>query len=257
MITHMKQKATRLKLALIGYGKMGKMVEKAATERGHAVIARVDSQGIKSHLPAIQASDICVDFSHPTSVLSSLERIAPLGKQIVIGTTGWLNHLSAVEKLVDQKKLGIIYAPNFSLGVFLFQQIVDYAASLINPFPEYDVGGFECHHNQKADAPSGTAKTLGKILLDRLERKKSLVYDLGDRPRKPEELQISTLRYGSVPGTHTIAFDSPADSITLTHQARSREGFASGAVRAAEWIKGKQGLFTLDDMMLNLLKEKE
>ena len=131
----------------------------------------------------------------------------------------------------------------------MFLNIVAAAAELMNRELEYDVGGFESHHQQKADCPSGTAKAVAQVLLNHLERKKSIVYELGNRKRKDDELHFSSLRCGSNPGTHTVAFDSPADSITLTHQAKNREGFANGAVKAAEWIAGKKGLFTFEEMV--------
>lgn len=153
----------------------------------------------------------------------------------MIGTTGWEEHFDAVQQYVKKYQIGLLYSPNFSMGVQLFFKIVAEAASLIGPFESYDVGLLEEHHKHKLDRPSGTAKRLAEILTDRLQRK--------------EELSVASLRCGSIPGTHTVLFDSTVDTITLTHQAHNREGFAAGAVLAAEWLQGKQGFFTMDDML--------
>lgn len=212
-----------MKLALLGRGKMGTMVEKAAAVRNHEIVG-------------IQSADVCIDFSHPDVVLANIKMAAELKKNIVVGTTGWYEHLPDIKTLIEVKGTGFLYSPNFSIGIHLFMKIVSRAAELLNSHQEYDVGGCESHHNQKADAPSGTAKALTEILKN--------YYD------KAQNLQFSSIRCGHIPGTHTVLFDSPADSITLTHTARNREGFAQGAVCAAEWLHGKKGFYTLDDMLV-------
>jgi 4-hydroxy-tetrahydrodipicolinate reductase len=162
-----------------------------------------------------------------------------------------------VEKVIKNTGSALLWASNFSIGVNLFYRVAWYAARLADNFPEYDVGGFEAHHNKKLDSPSGTAKTLAEGVLSRIGRKKKIVWETLDRKPLDEELHFPSLRLGSVPGTHSLFFDSSADTIEITHTARSREGFASGAVRAAQWLitEKRQGIFTIDDMLKDIFKE--
>jgi len=224
-----------LKIALIGYGKMGKMVEKIALERGHTLVS-------------MDAADICIDFTHPDQVVENIRKVASLKKPLVVGTTGWYERLPEVQKLVEQQGIGFLYSPNFAVGVSLFLKMVAEAARLMDPFDEFDVAVNEIHHNEKVDSPSGTAKDIGRAVLAHMQRKKKLTSELDGR-LKADEVHISSMRCGYVPGTHSLIFDSPKESITLTHTARGREGFASGAVAAAEWLHGKTGFFTLQDML--------
>lgn len=241
-----------MKIALIGYGKMGMMVEQAALSKGHAVVARIGSE--QKDLDYIDASisnaDACIDFSHPSCAIENIKRNVRLEKNMIMGTTGWYEHIDQVKRLTEQSNIGFLYSPNFSLGVALFLEIVSQAAALFSPYEMYDVGGSETHHNQKADSPSGTAKEIAKRLLANVPRKKGVLYDLCNAKISPEQIHFPSLRLGSFPGTHSVTFDSPVDSITLTHSARNREGFAMGAVEAAEWLHGKKGFFTLNDMIL-------
>lgn len=230
-----------MKIALIGYGKMGQLVDQIATAMGHQISARFSQQlGIpEKHPQNIAQADIAIDFSHASSVLSHLNICLSLGKPLVIGTTGWEEQLPIAQDLVKRAQGSCLYAPNFSIGFYLFQQIMGFAATLFQPFPEYDVSGIECHHRQKLDKPSGTAKALSQHLLQHMPRLDSL--------------DFSSIRCGSMPGTHTLHFDSPVDTLTFTHQARNRQGFAQGAVLAAEWLFTRQGFFTIDDMMQDYL----
>lgn len=231
-----------LKIGLIGYGKMGRMIEQVAHQKGHSIVTK------NGDLAALKHAEICIDFSHPSVVMNNILEMAKLGKNLVIGTTGWYDNLSEVREIVREYQIGLLYSPNFSIGVNLFIKIVEEAAALIAPFTEYDVGVFEAHHNQKADSPSGTAKAIANALLNHIIHKNDIVENVEGRVL-PHQLHVSSLRCGYIPGTHTVTFDSPADTITLTHQARSREGFARGAVVAAEWLHGKKGLFTLEDIL--------
>lgn len=224
-----------MKIALIGYGKMGKMVEKAAIAQGHVIVAAINSA---SEHRALATADVCIDFTHPDCALTHLKLAAELGKNMVMGTTGWYGSLDEARSIVEQSGIGFVYSPNFSLGVALFLQIVSAAASLIAPFETYDVSGLEIHHKHKADSPSGTAKAISEQLQKNM-------------PLKPGPIDFASVRVGMVPGTHSVLFDSPADSITLTHTARNREGFAHGALQAAEWLQHKKGFFTLNDMIRN------
>ncbi|MDR3624844.1 MAG: 4-hydroxy-tetrahydrodipicolinate reductase [Chlamydiales bacterium] len=238
--------------ALIGYGKMGRIIEKIAAERGHSVLVKIDPLIDSQNSAAktlLQDVDACIDFSHPDAVIDHIDLCASVGKPLVIGTTGWYEHLQAAEKKANQANIGVIWSANFSLGINLFMHVVKESAKIFNPFTSYDVAGFEIHHEQKIDSPSGTAKRLAETLLEELTNKKKILYETVNRKVEKEELQFTSLRVGHVPGTHTIYFDSPSDTITLTHTARNRESFAEGAVIAAEWIVGKTGFFTIDDLM--------
>ncbi|ULQ59695.1 4-hydroxy-tetrahydrodipicolinate reductase [Brucepastera parasyntrophica] len=259
-----------MKVALVGYGKMGHMIARAAELRGHTIVCTVDlfaedaqcvTSDKKEMVAAIAASGAegIIEFSHPASVMDNLVALIPTKLPLVVGTTGWRDHLEDVEKLVHDNKSALLYSANFSVGVNLFYRIVSYASRLMADFDEYDAAVFEAHHNQKADSPSGTGIDIAKHIIENLPRKKTIITELGSRKILPEELQVSSLRVGSVTGTHSVIFDSPADTIELTHRARNREGFALGAVRALEWLAApeagqgpKTGLFSMDDIFDSL-----
>jgi 4-hydroxy-tetrahydrodipicolinate reductase len=247
-----------MKIALIGYGKMGKMVEEIASSKGYAIMAKIDPQLPHQIITkeSLGDADICIDFSHPSCVLNNIKHAAALGKNIVMGTTGWYNHINEAKSIIEHENIGFLYSPNFSLGVALFLEIISQAAALISPFEAYDVGGYEIHHNQKVDSPSGTAKEITKRLLSKISRKKQVVYGVNEAKIPSDHIHFTSSRIGSIPGTHSVTFDSPADTITLTHSARNREGFAAGAVHAAEWLNGKKGFFTLEDMLLSTLEKQ-
>ena len=248
-----------MKIVIIGYGNMGREVEKAALRKNHTIIQKIDPQAQGADATEItpqtlSGADVCIEFTHPDSVVENIKKVVEIGVPIVVGTTKWFDHLKEIETLIQKKNGSLLYAPNFSLGMNIFFKICEVTAKIMNRFDDYDIGGMELHHNQKADAPSGTAKKLSQILIDNIDRKKTPVFHLGDRKIQPDELHFSYLRSGAIPGTHQIVFDSEPDTITLTHTARSRQGFASGAITAAEWIVGKKGLFSFDEMMNHLLK---
>lgn len=225
----------KLKIGLIGYGKMGKAVEACALARHHEIVEP-------------QFADCLIDFTAPAAVIDNMKKYAPLKKSIVMGTTGWYDKLPEVEAIVKSEKIGFLYSPNFSVGVNLFLRVLDEAAKLINNYPEYDVGALESHHTAKKDAPSGTARAIAGRLLKNISRKKQVVYDRPEAPLEVDDLHFASLRMGHEPGLHSVFFDSPADRITVTHQAKGREGFALGAVMAAEWLQGKKGIYTMEDL---------
>lgn len=227
-----------MKIALIGYGKMGRLVEAAAHSRGHIISSIIDPKEVHSQITSnsVDGADLCIEFTTPQSALDNIRACASLGKSLIVGTTGWYEQLPQVKTLVEKAGIGLLYAPNFSTGVHLFMRLVKEAAAIINQFPQYDAALLEEHSSKKLDRPSGTALKLADILKQEIKR-------------NPE---ICSLRCGSIPGTHTVYFDSPVDTITLAHTARSRQGFAEGAVAAAEWLKNKKGLFTLDDFLEDL-----
>lgn len=234
-----------MKIALIGYGKMGKMIHEVAKAKGHSIVAVIDSK-ISLNEPATQhflnLVDVCIDFSAPQAILGNLTVLTSLKKNIVVGTTGWDDDLKAVTELVEKSNIGLLYAPNFSLGIALFLKIIEQAARLVAPFGEYEVAGIEIHHSKKLDAPSGTAKVIETEL---------------NRHFSHHSIAFSSVRVGYVPGTHSIIFDCPVDTITLTHSARNRSGLAEGALQAAEWLQGKKGFFTLEDFLKERMNHAE
>ncbi|MBA3958684.1 MAG: 4-hydroxy-tetrahydrodipicolinate reductase [Parachlamydiaceae bacterium] len=240
-----------MKVALVGYGKMGRMVEEIALQRGHEIVARISSKDKFSSQPGISKANVCIEFSHPSCVIENIKKLAEMGRDIVVGTTGWYEQHNLVEEIVKRHNIGLLYASNFSLGVNLFLKLVAEASVLLDPFAEYDVGLFEAHHSQKADSPSGTGKAIAKTILKNMKRKNQIV-EHAQGVVKPNELNIASLRCGSIPGTHSVIFSSPADTITLTHEAHNRQGFAKGAVQAAEWLQGKKGIFTIEHMLGDL-----
>lgn len=248
-------------IALIGYGKMGQEVEKVALGKGHKIAARIDPMGGNNVIKEISAAaladaQVCIEFSRPSAVLENIKKVLGIGKPIVAGTTGWYNHLSEVRQQADGSKAGLVYAPNFSLGVNLFYLVAGQAAALFNPFEAYDVALTETHHCHKADSPSGTAKQIAEIILKNFTRKKRITSEPLNRPIAPDELNLVSIRAGEFPGTHTLLFDSLADTIELTHTARSRTGFAMGAVVAAEWVATHRGVFAFDQVLQDILSSK-
>lgn len=242
-----------MKLALIGIGAMGQEVERAAGERGWPVMMRIDSRTPPPSAKDLQAVDVAIHFARAEAVERHATEWTSAGVPLVIGTTGWNTSLEAVRALAGRSRVGIVYGSNFSLGMHIFQHIVRHAASLMDRFDEYDVAIHETHHTRKADSPSGTALTLGKILLERIARKSELLSGNAPGAIKPGQLQVTSSRVGSVVGEHTISFDSQADVLELSHRARSRRGFALGALLAAEWIRGKTGFHTFEEVMAELL----
>ena len=247
-----------MNIALLGYGKMGHEVEVLAIRQGHRVVAICDpaAEGRTSTViseEALHEASVCIDFTHPAAVLKNIRQTALLQKSLVVGTTGWTDHLAEVETLVKDHQIGLVYAPNFSLGVNLFYRVAARAAKLFNRFEEYDVFGSEIHHRHKADSPSGTAKRLAALVLDNFTRKKKVVTGMIDRPVASDEFHLTSARAGEFPGIHSLTFDSLADTIELTHTVRSRTGFARGALLAAEWIVQHKGIFSFEEILDELL----
>ncbi len=243
-----------MRIALIGFGGMGQAVYQAALKRGHTVDLVVDHSHEKANLPELTASviadvDVAIDFSHGDDILKHLDICAADNVDYVIGSTGWYDKMDEIKKMAEESEVGVIWSSNFSIGVNLYYRIVEEAAKMINNFDEYDIWGHEIHHKNKKDSPSGTAKILQEILLKNISRKSKIVEDKLDRQRDEEEIHFSSVRGGAVNFEHTIGFDSEADTITISHSARSRNGYADGAVRVAEWIKGKKGFFGMDDFL--------
>lgn len=228
-----------MKIALVGYGKMGQAVEKLALANGDQIVGHFGKEMWK--VEALKKADVCIEFTQPDAALQNIEKIAPYCKKIVIGTTGWFDRLEELKKIVDHYQLGVIYAPNFALGVAIFQEVVKQASKLFNQFTEYDAAGVEYHHCQKKDAPSGLAHQLSQLVEEQMPR-------IGHLP-------FSSVRCGDIFGEHTLLFDSPYDTLTFTHTAKNRIGFAAGALQAAKWIKKRQGLFTFHQCIQSQFKK--
>ena len=238
-----------MKIAILGYGRMGHEIEKIAKERGHEIAAVFDIDKPFDENADLNGARVIIDFTLQEAVEKNLRTAAARGIPVVEGTTGWLEKLDDVRKIDN---LTMVYSPNFSVGVYMFSQIVRYAAQLLGRLDMYDCYVHEWHHSGKADSPSGTAKKLADILLAELPNKEYAFYETSHQRIEPRALHVTSTRVGRFPGTHEIGFDSPADFIQLRHQAHGRSGFAYGAVRAAEWIVDKKGIFTMDDFINSL-----
>jgi len=222
-----------MKLAIIGYGKMGRMVEQFAPEYGFSTVVPID---IDDDFAKAGAVDVAIEFTTPDAALPNIEKLAAMKVPIVVGTTGWLAHLDRARAAVDKNGSALVWSPNFSVGVNVFLRVVREAAKLLADEKEYGAWAWEIHHDTKKDAPSGT-------MIKLVEEMKSAGYS--------RHIDVSSNRAGRHPGTHEIGFDSAADTITLRHAARSREGFARGALKAAQWIVGKQGVFEFSDVLFS------
>ena len=236
-----------MRIALIGYGKMGHEIEAVAREQGETIVRTFDI-GNPVDAAALSDVDVCIEFSTPQTVLENIRVALQAKKDIVVGTTGWYDRLPEIRPLA--KDSGLLYSPNFSIGVNIMFRVVSAAAEFINNTPAYDAFIHEWHHRQKVDSPSGTALRLGEILLSKIERKRKIETEKMDTRIDPAALHITSTRVGTFAGTHIVGFDSDADSIEIKHVAKTRRGFALGAVRAAQWLKGKKGTFTMDDVPL-------
>jgi 4-hydroxy-tetrahydrodipicolinate reductase len=245
-----------MKIALLGYGKMGKIIEKIAIDRKHEIVLKIDYDN-QYELTAenLQKADVAIEFSTPMTVLGNIEHCFKADVPVVVGTTGWYDEIDQVKLRCEKGNKSLIYASNFSVGVNIFFHVNQMLAKLMNNYPYYDVQVEEIHHTQKLDAPSGTAITIAEGIIENLDSKKEWVNILtsddaettGDNI-KSDQLLIESFRINSVPGTHTVIYDSEVDSIEFKHTAHSRNGFALGAVMAAEWIRDKKGFHSVGDM---------
>jgi len=250
-----------MRIAIVGFGKMGHVVYENAQRAGHEVVAVIDPYAESPLITAsectaatLQNSEVVIEFSVPEGIEGRLKTYAEAKIPAVIATTGWYERKEAIAKEMTSRDSAIIWSGNFAIGVHIFFRIARTAARLMNQVKEYDPVVQEWFHAAKGDSPSGTSSMLGAILLEELDDKTKVETGRLDRKRAPDEIHLSSARGGFNPGTHTLIFDSPADSIEITHRARNREGYASGALQAAAWItSGKKGFFTLDDMLAEVL----
>ena len=231
-----------MKIALLGYGKMGKVIERIALERGHEIVLRKSSA---TTYDGLENADVAIDFSVPSSAVANISECLHNTIPVVSGTTGWLEEYSKIIALCEEKKGAFIYGSNFSLGVNLFFELNDYLAKMMSKFNQYSISMEEIHHTQKLDAPSGTAISLAKgIIANSNYTDWSL-----DKNSNENNIYIDAQRIENVPGTHSVFYTSEVDTIEIKHTAHSRDGFAFGAVIAAEWLVGKKGVFTMRDVL--------
>ena len=244
-----------MRIAIVGYGRMGRAVEKLALERGHEIAARLDRDEPGGAAPTperLEGAEVAVEFTEPEAAPGNIERLAGCGVDAVVGTTGWYEHVERARRAVDAAGTGLIYAPNFSLGVQLFLRIAELAARLADRVGTYDVFVQEAHHRHKRDHPSGTAARLADLLVANLSAKTTWALGTGAGPIEPSVLQVTSVRAGEIAGTHSVGLDGAHDQIEIRHEAKGRTGFALGALAAAEWVRGRKGVFTLDDMLDDL-----
>lgn len=222
-----------MRLGLIGYGKMGREVESHAKEQGIKIAKIIDSSSKKEELEGL---DLCIDFTRPEAVLPRVKQCAAAGVSLVVGTTGWYEQMEEIKQIVAASQIGFLYAENFSPGMALFMELIKKAGSLVDHFPEYEFALEEAHHSKKLDSPSGTALRIAGTFMGEVKNKQA------------DALSISSTRCGSIPGTHSLLLDAAADTITLTHTARNRSGFALGALKAAIWLQGHKGFYHFSEI---------
>lgn len=238
-----------MKIGLIGYGKMGKAIEQIALERGHTIAFRVDSQNLLKDQDFASA-DVAIEFTQPGLAVSHIELCAENKLPIVVGTTAWNQHLPHIEEVIAKNNAALLYASNFSIGVNIFFRVNELLAKLMGEHPEYTAKIEEIHHLQKLDAPSGTAVSIANGILENHPGYSSWKSDIGNWPNVTNnELAILAKREPEVPGTHTVSYESTIDTISITHEAKSRDGFALGSVVAAEFLHNKKGIFTMHDVL--------
>ena len=236
-----------MNIALIGYGKMGKAIEEIALERGHKIVLKINDENLEDFTKEnVLKADTAIEFSGPHSAYDNIKSIIDFGVPVICGSTGWTEKINEINKFCKEKNGGFLYASNFSVGVNIFFELNKKLATLMAPHAEYAISMEEIHHTQKKDAPSGTAITLAEQILEQIQQKKKWVnQESGD----PSELPIISKREDPAPGTHSIRYSSPIDDIEIIHTAHNRKGFAWGAVLAAEFIKGKKGIYSMNDVL--------
>ena len=236
-----------MKIALIGYGKMGKAIEEIAVQKGHTIVLKIDLDNAADlNDENLKHADVAIEFTGPASAVDNIKKCLDAATPIVSGSTGWLERWDEVKHYCEQKNGTLLYASNYSVGVNLFFELNKFLATLMEPYHDYDVQMEEIHHTQKKDAPSGTAITLAEQVIDHLSRKKTW----SNEPTKnADDLQIISERIDPAPGTHKVKYTSAIDDIEIIHTAHNRVGFAGGAVMAAEFAAGKKGIFTMKDVL--------
>jgi len=235
-----------MKIAIIGYGRMGQEIDKAATERGHRIVARIDNEQEWEQQQALRTADVAIEFTLAGSAPGNILRCFGLNLPVVSGTTGWLDRMDEIRRICVQQNQALFYAPNFSIGVNIFFEVNKKLAQLMKDLSDYEIFMREAHHVHKADAPSGTAIRLAGDIISETGRKKRWT---SSPEAGNDEIGITSIREGNIPGTHSVIYESGFDKIEITHIAKSRQGFAVGAVMAAEWLQGKKGFFGMNDLL--------
>jgi len=236
-----------MKIALIGYGKMGREIEKIALDRGHEIVSIIDIDNLQDFdSDAFKSAEVAIEFTRPQTAYNNYKKCFERNVPVVAGTTGWLENMPEIKNACEKEGKTFFYASNYSVGVNLFFAVNKHLAKIMNQFPVYDVRMEETHHIHKLDAPSGTAITLAEGILENIDRKNKWVEG---KEAQSGELEIRSIREGEVPGIHEIIYESEADVISIKHDAKSRKGFALGAVIAAEFTKGKKGFLTMNDIL--------
>lgn len=236
-----------MKIALIGYGKMGKAIEEIALSRGHEIVLKIDEYNLSDFAKEnISKADVAIEFTGPHSAFENVKRALGFDISLVCGSTGWLENLEEAKKICSERNGSFIYSSNYSVGVNIFFEVNKRLAALIDPHKDYEVQVTEIHHIEKKDAPSGTAITISEQILENIKRKKNWVNRMSDNP---QELEIVSERIDSVAGTHKVKYSSTIDDIEIIHTAHNRQGFALGAVLAAEYIRDKKGIFSMKDVL--------
>lgn len=236
-----------MKIALIGYGKMGKAIEEIALQKGHEIVLKIDISNLTDFIKEnLSKADVAIEFTSPHTAFDNVKKCLEFGVPVICGSTGWLEKWNEIESYCNEQNGTFLYASNFSIGVNLFFELNTYLAKLMNKYADYNVSLTEIHHTQKKDAPSGTAITLAEQILAKNSQKEKWI----NQPTvKKNELEIISKRIDPAPGTHTIKYSSTIDDIEITHTAHNRIGFASGAVLAAEFVVGKKGIFNMKDAL--------
>ena len=244
----MNKRGIIMKIALIGYGKMGKLLHSLCLKNGHEIVSIIDENSSEYdstiNKSRLNGAEVALEFTQPKGVLERVQALANCGVNIVIGTSGWYDKIEEVEEIANSSKVGIIYSANFSIGMNLFFQVIDYLSKMMAQIPNYDLYAFEEHHNEKKDRPSGTAKYISSLI----KKNQSQV---------TSNFEFESIRAGKKPGTHLVGYDSDYDFIELKHLARERSAFVSGAVKSAEWIVGKSGFYNFSDYFKEIFQINE
>ena len=241
-----------MKIVIIGYGKMGKAINSEA-QKLSILVSKIINNRDELISYTFQDQEVAIDFTEPLEFIKNIKILTSKQVNTVCGTTGWFNSISQVQELVLKSNIGLIYSPNFSIGVNIFWKIIKSASAIINQFEDYDVIGHEIHHKNKKDSPSGTLLTTAQIVIDNIKRKNKIVTDSINKPIHPELLHLKSSRCGTSTGIHKIIFDSVDDYIKISHHAKNRRAYAHGAIKCAQWIKNKRGFYNIDSFINEII----
>lgn len=235
-----------MRIALIGYGRMGKAIEKVALERNHEIVATINAESTENDWNSVKSADVAIEFSLPSTVVANIKKCFELNVPVVVGTTGWYNEFSTIQQECKAKNGGLFHATNFSVGVNLFFEVNKRLAQLMSSQPDYQLGIHEEHHIHKLDAPSGTAISIAEQIID---NNSNIAQWNKDQSSSKDSVGITSLREGEIPGTHVVRYENEIDFIEIKHEAKNRKGFSVGAVLAAEFMKDQHGIFTMADLL--------